>query len=139
MYTEEQVWHNCRFEKSDMPGLLRELAIDAGLGYVRTASRHSFEPMEALVTFLTRMSYPNRWEDKIAFLGGQGRSAYIEAFTTSAPFTKTMPWTLMLVTVKNGVGSLRNLRQPCAPHVLGSSAVTVRMLHVIGIWVAPEM
>jgi len=60
--------------------LLSELALDVGMGYVTTPSGHNFQPMEALVTFLARMAYPNRWEDKLQFLGGRGRSAYVEAF-----------------------------------------------------------
>ena len=79
MYTEEQCWTHMRFAKNDIILLARELAIDGGLGYVRVAG-NMFDPIEALVTFLARMSYPNRWEDRIPFLGGRSRSAYTAAF-----------------------------------------------------------
>ena len=81
MYSEEECWTQMRFQKSDLILLSTELAIDAGRGFIRTAGSGSvFQPIEALVVFLTRMAYPNRWEDKIKFLGGRARGAYVEAF-----------------------------------------------------------
>ena len=80
MYSEEDCWNKMRLQKSDIITLANELDLGGGRGFVRTPSRHNFQPIEALVVFLTRMSYPNRWEDRIAFLGGRQPSAYSEVF-----------------------------------------------------------
>lgn len=89
MYSEEECWTQMRFAKEDVKMLSRELAMDAGLGYIRTGRRgrqNVFQPIEVVVTLLTRMAYPNRWEDKLRFLGGRTRSAYVEAFYFALDF-----------------------------------------------------
>mmetsp|Transcript_29391 Transcript_29391/g.59181 ORF Transcript_29391/g.59181 Transcript_29391/m.59181 type:complete len:200 (+) Transcript_29391:319-918(+) len=71
MYSEEVCWTQLRFAKHDVIELATELALDAGQGFIRTRSRHYFEPMEVLVTLLVRMAYPNRWEDRLSLLGAR--------------------------------------------------------------------
>ena len=62
MYTAEACWTQMRFHKADVMTLATELALDKGAGFIRTAKGNIFQPIEVLVTLLTRMSFPNRWE-----------------------------------------------------------------------------
>lgn len=86
MYSESACWEQMRFQKDDIITLSQELALDHGAGFVRTAKGNIFQPIEVLVVLLTRMSYPNRWADKLEFLGGRSRGAYVEAFYYALDF-----------------------------------------------------
>ena len=65
--------------KEDIIILSRELALDRGQLH-HAGTGHKFEPIEALVVFLARMAYPNRWGDLLEFLGGRDRGAYSKIF-----------------------------------------------------------
>ena len=85
MYSESTCWTTLRFQKVDMPYLLRELALSGGDpgwtdGRWHTPEGYVFDPMEALVTLLGRMSYPNTWEQRIVLLGGRSPAAYKSIF-----------------------------------------------------------
>ena len=54
MYSEEDCWQRMRLQKDDVKLLARELNLDRGVGYIRTKGRYQFEPLEALVAFLSR-------------------------------------------------------------------------------------
>ena len=90
MYSEQKCWEYFRFRKEDMPLLLNELQfpVTAG-GMVRVSSQprpgrrtvsYIFQPMEALCTFLWRMSYHGTWDRSLEILGGRGPTAYKYAF-----------------------------------------------------------
>ena len=86
MYDEHTCWTCFRFHKDQMPRLLRALKLDKGSpgrldGNFSTASKYKFQPMEALVAFLGRMSYPNTWEQRITLLGGRDPRHYSQIFS----------------------------------------------------------
>ena len=69
-----------------MPYLLDVLGLADGSpgskdGIWRTKNRCKFEPMEALVVLLGRLSYPNTWEQRAQLFGGRAPSAYSQIFS----------------------------------------------------------
>ena len=71
-----------RFRKDDMPLLLQELDVPTNRwGMVEVGNGYSFQPMEALCTFLLRMSTSaNNWDRLLPIMGGASTSRYQRAF-----------------------------------------------------------
>ena len=81
MYGEGKCYELFRFRKEDMRPLLHELELPVGVdGNLHTADRCTFDPMEALCTFLLRMAHCDSWDVLIVLLGGASRVRYMGAF-----------------------------------------------------------
>jgi len=88
MYNDTVCWELFRFQKADLPKLLRELGLSRSgeadgqfhLYHRRGGNPYVFQPMELLVTFLTRMSTTAPWTSLLQPLGGRSPAAYKRAF-----------------------------------------------------------
>ena len=81
MYGEGKCYELFRFRKEDMRPLLHELELPVGVdGNLHTPDRCTFDPMEALCTFLLRMAHCDSWDVLIVLLGGASRVRYMGAF-----------------------------------------------------------
>ena len=81
MYSEEKCYELFRFRKEDMRSLLHELQLPVGIdGNLHTPGRCTFDPMEALCTFLLRMAHCDTWDVLVVLLGGASPTRYQEAF-----------------------------------------------------------